>query len=142
MFKNILLPIDLEDGALSRQVLDATLDQCRDPDARLYVLTVVPGFGMSIVSQYFPENYEEESIATAAARLEKFVADNIPSKIKTKVMVANGSIYEEILKAVKQTGCDLVVMGAHRPGLEEFLLGPNAAKVVRHAGCSVFVVRP
>ncbi|MBT5810117.1 MAG: universal stress protein, partial [Rhodospirillaceae bacterium] len=70
------------------------------PDACLYVLTVVPGFGMSIVSQYFPKNYEEESLANAAERLEKFVADNVPSKVNAKVIVANGSIYEEILNAV------------------------------------------
>jgi nucleotide-binding universal stress UspA family protein len=141
MFKNILLPVDLEEGELSQRLLDVTLAQCQESDACLHVLTVLPGFGMSIVSQYFPKNYEEESLTNATVRLEKFVEKYIPSTIKTKIMVANGSIYEEILKIAKQMKCDLIIMSAHRPGLEAFLLGPNAAKVVRHAECSVFVVR-
>jgi universal stress protein F len=32
-------------------------------------------------------------------------------------------------------------MGAHRPSLADFLLGPNSARVARHAGCTVTVVR-
>ncbi len=48
---------------------------------------------------------------------------------------------EKILKAVEETGCDLIVMASHRPALKDYLLGPNAARVVRHANCSVLVVR-
>ena len=36
---------------------------------------------------------------------------------------------------------DLIVIGCHAPGVGDFLLGSNAARVVRHAGCSVYVVR-
>ncbi len=32
-------------------------------------------------------------------------------------------------------------MGSHRPELSDYLLGPNAGKVVRHAKCLVMVVR-
>jgi len=32
-------------------------------------------------------------------------------------------------------------MASHRPALKDFLLGPNAAKVVRHAKCAVMVIR-
>lgn len=32
-------------------------------------------------------------------------------------------------------------MAAHRPALKDYLLGPNAARVVRHSNCSVLVVR-
>ena len=35
----------------------------------------------------------------------------------------------------------LIVMGSHHPELKDYLLGPNAAKVMRHADCSVMVVR-
>ena len=56
-------------------------------------------------------------------------------------LVATGSIYEEILEVAKKTGADLIVIGAHQPHLSEFLLGPNAARVVRHSKCSVYVVR-
>jgi nucleotide-binding universal stress UspA family protein len=35
----------------------------------------------------------------------------------------------------------MIVMASHRPELKDYLLGPNAARVVRHAECSVLVVR-
>ena len=36
---------------------------------------------------------------------------------------------------------DLIVIGAHKPDFKDYLLGPNAARVVRHSHCSVHVVR-
>ena len=44
-------------------------------------------------------------------------------------------------RAANRLGCDLIVVGAHRPELGDYLLGPNAARIVRHADQSVFVVR-
>jgi len=37
------------------------------------------------------------------------------------------------------TGC--IVIGSHKPGLRDYLLGSTAAKVVRHAACAVHVKR-
>ena len=36
---------------------------------------------------------------------------------------------------------DLVVVGSHRPVMSDYLLGSNAKTIVRHALCSVLVVR-
>ncbi len=59
----------------------------------------------------------------------------------TRRSVGYGTVYEEILKIAKETGCDMIVNASHRPELKDYLLGPNAARVVRHAGCSDMVVR-
>jgi nucleotide-binding universal stress UspA family protein len=56
-------------------------------------------------------------------------------------IVGHGTIYREILVRAERTKCDLIVMASHRPELQDYLLGPNAARVVRHAKCSVMVVR-
>jgi universal stress protein F len=56
-------------------------------------------------------------------------------------IVATGSIYQEILSTAEKAGSDLIVIGAHDPDLKDFLLGPNASRIVRHAKCSVHVVR-
>lgn len=65
----------------------------------------------------------------------------MPSGATAHAHVATGTIYKEILHFGDSIGCDLIVVGSHRAGHEEYLLGPNAARVVRHAKCSVFVVR-
>ncbi|MDR8241073.1 universal stress protein UspG, partial [Acinetobacter baumannii] len=36
---------------------------------------------------------------------------------------------------------DVIVIGSRKPGISTHLLGSNAAAVVRHAECSVLVVR-
>jgi len=141
MFKNILLPVDLEEEKGSAKALSVALDLCKDHNAKLHVLAVVPGFSMSMVSQYFPKDFEEKTIADTVKRLKAHVVKNVPSDIKAKAIVANGNVYEEILHTADEINCDLVVITAHRPDLKDFLLGPNAARVVRHAKCSVLVVR-
>jgi nucleotide-binding universal stress UspA family protein len=36
---------------------------------------------------------------------------------------------------------DLIILGAHRPDISDYLMGANAAQIVRHADCSVWTVR-
>jgi nucleotide-binding universal stress UspA family protein len=55
-------------------------------------------------------------------------------------VVRAGNVYEEILKLADEIACDLIVMASHWPELKDYFLGPNAARVVRHANCSVLVV--
>ena len=108
-------------------------------------MTVVPDFRMSAVAQYFPEDYAGRAAGEAAEQLKKLsaerVTDGITDGIKVHHRVHHGTIYEEILRVAAQTGCDLIVVASHRPALKDYLLGPNAARVVRHAACSVLVVR-
>jgi nucleotide-binding universal stress UspA family protein len=56
-------------------------------------------------------------------------------------LVVTGNAYEEILNVAKQANSSLIVIGAHKPDFTDFLLGPNAARVVRHSSCSVMVIR-
>ena len=141
MFKEILLPVDLGDEGSAMKAVAAAIELAKGGAAKLHVLAVVPGYSMSIISQYFPADFEQKSLADATARLRQFIAANIPADISSQAIVANGTGYEEILKAAKDIHCDLVVIASHRPELKDYLLGPNAARVVRHADCSVLVVR-
>ncbi len=141
MFKDILLPIDLGDVESSRKAVSTAIELSRTEGARLHLLCVVPGYSMSIVSQYFPEGFEETSLTEAAKQLGDFIAKNIPAEIASSAIVANGTVYKEILRVAGEIGCDMIVMASHRPELKDYLLGPNAARVVRHANCSVLVVR-
>ncbi len=141
MFKEILLAVDLGDPDSSKKALSVAVELSQGAGARLQVLTVVPGFSMSIISQYFPENFEEKSLAGAAQQLNDYIGANIPSDIATQAIVANGTIYKEILRVAAESDCDLIAVASQRPELKDYLLGPNAARVVRHATCSVLVVR-
>jgi nucleotide-binding universal stress UspA family protein len=141
MFQNVLVPLDLSDKHSWRKALPAAIGLCEAFGARLHVITVVPEFGLPMVGQYFPEGYEEKLRQQAARQLKDLVAEQVPDAVPTRRIVAEGKIYREILKAARTVPADLIVMGSHHPELKDYLLGPNAAKVMRHADCSVMVVR-
>lgn len=141
MYKNIMLTVDLNEESSWRKALPAAVEYCRGFGATLHVMTVVPDFGMTVVATYFPEGYEEKMLAEATRKLEAFTAANVPDAVPVKHVVGHGTVYQEILRAAKEIDADLIVMGSHRPELMDYLLGPNAARVVRHADRSVLVVR-
>jgi universal stress protein F len=55
--------------------------------------------------------------------------------------VVSGGVYHELLREATEWRADLIVVGSHRPVMSDYLLGSNAKTIVRHAQCSVLVVR-
>lgn len=141
MYANILLAIDLGQRAAERRAVDTVVDYARAFGSTVHLLTVVPDFGMSLVGGFFPQNFESETLKRADAELHAFAQEMFPPEVRRRTIVGHGGIYREILRYSAEIGVDLIVMSAHRPDLEDYLLGPNAARVVRHARCSVLVVR-
>ncbi len=142
MYKRILVPIDLqEDDRTRRMALNRAVELCRYYKAKLFALTVVPDMGMPIVAQYFPADAGDRIVAEAENLLHELVEAHIPEDIDVRHLVAQGSIYRRILRMSEKVEADLIVMPAHRMKLKDYLLGTNTAKVVRHAKCSVLVVR-
>jgi len=77
----------------------------------------------------------------AREALHEFTAKYVPKGTVVQHIISHGNVYEEIIEAANQVGADVIVIGSHRPKLRDYLLGPNAARVVRHATQSVVVVR-
>ena len=141
MYNSILVPVDLGHVNASRKAIDSAVQLAQLWQADLHVLAVLPDFGMPVVGSYFPEGYEKNALREMKQKLADFTNEHIVDGVSAKAHVAHGTIYEEILRAAKTLAVDLIVVSAHRPELKDYLLGPNAARVARHAGCSVMVVR-
>lgn len=141
MFKHILLAVDLEHKETWQKMVPEAVSYASHAGSTLHVMTVVPDFGMSIVGSFFPKNYEETVLKEMNEKLHQFVKDNIPADVKVQHIVGHGNAYEEILHMQKKLSCDLIIIGSHSPSMQDYLLGPNAARVVRHANCSVLVIR-
>lgn len=45
-----------------------------------------------------------------------------------------GTVYDQVLSEATEFNSDLIVVGSHRPSMSTYLLGSNAARIVRHAG--------
>jgi nucleotide-binding universal stress UspA family protein len=141
MYKSILVPIDLSEESSWRKSLPSAIAMARTFGTDLHVITVVPDFGRSIVGGYFPDGFEAQALEKTSEILKQFLEQNVPGDIICKGHVAHGTIYEEINQVADKLGCDLIVLASHRPELKDYLLGPNAARVVRHARQTVMVVR-
>lgn len=142
MFTKILAPIDLDHTSVNDVLLSNAEEMANLYNAELHVITVIPNYSMSIVGSFFPKEHEKQALEAAKAALKDVLSTRTAPASGVKGHVAHGTIYDEITKAADKLKCDLIIMASNRPELKDFLLGPNAARVVRHARQSVFVVRP
>ncbi len=141
MYQKILLSVDVNDEMSWRKALPVALKQCEAFGAELHVVTVVPKLPTGLINAYVPGLASETMTKDAEGKLAELVAGNVPDGVPVVRHVSHGNIYQGILHAAEKAGADLIVMASHRPEMSDFLLGPNAARVVRHSVCSVLVVR-
>lgn len=140
-YKKILIPVDLDEESSWVDALPKAIALASAFGASLTVMTVVPDFGAGVVGSFFPDGFAEKAAREAEIQLAALCERAVPAALRTERVVAHGTIYEEVLETARTAGIDLIVMASHRPKLADYLLGPNAARVVRHATCSVLVVR-
>lgn len=143
MSRPVLCAVDISNAGKDDAVLK-TAKRLADLDgAQLDVVTVIPDFGKSLVAGFFDKSHHDDAVKTAKAALRDQIIASLGSDADAEVrhVVATGTAYEEILRTASETQCGLIVIGAHKPDFADYLLGPNAARVVRHSSCSVHVVR-
>ena len=76
----------------------------------------------------------------ARERLERHAAD-LSGELVASVRVTVGTPWQSICRAALEEQVALIVIGAHRYGFVDRVLGTTAAKVVNHADRTVVVVR-
>ena len=134
MYETILVPVDLghaEEGSKAlRRARKMGGRQARI--VALYVAPDIPGF----VATQLPEEVMEEHLAEARAKLSTHAVG-----VGAEVEVRSGHPSTGILEYANEIGADLIIMASHHPGVQDYFLGSTAARVVRHAECSVLVER-
>lgn len=139
MFKTVLVPVDVAHPDEARRILAAAKTLTAAWDCELHVMTVVPDVGMAIVGSFLNKAQEDESLAAAKAELHAAVDD--AGIAPTKFYIKAGKIYDRIISTANEIDADLILISAHSPDLEDYLLGSNAARIVRHSKKSVLVLR-
>ena len=136
MYKKILVPIDMAHAAEGKKNVGDALKHAVE-DAKitlLYVVEEIPNWAAISL----PADLIDKSLAEAHDEL-KAIANATGRKMD--VEVRTGHSYNTILDVAEEKEVDLIIVASHRPGLKDYFLGSTAAKVVRHARCSVLVVR-
>ena len=140
MFYRIILAIDLADTSPTPKGLTQALEVANTSGGELRLVNVQPLLPATFM-EYVPADFDEEQEKRAVTALEAIVAKIAMPKERLSFAVVSGGVYHELLREATEWRADLIVVGSHRPVMSDYLLGSNAKTIVRHANCSVLVVR-
>jgi len=140
MYKHIIVAVDLAHGDAGKAILAkaANLIDAGGTIRLLHVLEDVPSY----IAAELPRDLNDRRHAEAKVEL-KMLASEIESATGAAVELEtrHGAAAGQILQAAEDHGADLIMIASHRPGLSDYFIGSTAARVVRHAQCSVLITR-
>lgn len=140
MYDQILVATDGSDG-ISNAITEA-VGLAGLADATLHALYVVDTRDYSTLPESKWLTIEAELTEQGEQAVEAVEQRGTERGIDIVTAVTRGIPHEEILAYVDQHAIDLIVMGTHgRTGLNHFLIGSVAEKVIRSADVPVHVVR-
>jgi len=136
MYKNIIVPIDLDKAENGKAMLDK-VKELTDEGGKVTVVTVVedmPG----LITAELPEELIQKAAHTGRSSLVDMVK---AADLTADVQILSGRPHRVIANLADEIGADLILIASHEPGVQDYLLGSTAAGVVHHAKCSVLVAR-
>ena len=143
--KNIIAAVDFSNATPA--VMEIAISIAKSFGAELQLLHVIepePTFvtyGFSVAEYPAMTSFRDETIRRAKARMEELLTQarkDVPGSVSH---LLEGSPLLELLKQVKQSGADFVVIGSHGHGvLSSLLLGSVAEGMVRKAAVPTLVV--
>jgi len=142
-FHKILCPIDFSPGSQQAMRVATALATAAGAELVLAHSTYVPP--LAFAGDYtFPAPVIQDLSDDAKRRLDDAVREVTALGAKrVSSRLLDGLPWTMLVAELDDPGYDLVVIGTHgRTGLSRILLGSVAEKIVRHAPCSVLVVRP
>ena len=136
MYKSILVPIDVTHEGTGARIIEKAKGLA-DEDAKMTLLHVMDDIP-SYMQVYIPAGKLESNLLEIKDELST-MAKNIG--IDAGIVVRFGKASRIILEEAESIGADLIILASHKPGMQDYLIGSTASRVVRHARCSVLIDR-
>ncbi|CAI1568589.1 Universal stress protein G [Serratia quinivorans] len=142
MYKTILVPIDIEEDLLTEHALEHVEYLAKISGAKVHFFHALPDASAFVTAYSFGiKEFENQAEVKAVDKLKKIMSEiDIPLE-RLDYTISFGSPRDEVLQLADEIGADLIIIGSRRPSVKTYLLGSNAAAIVRHANISVMVVR-
>ena len=144
MFKHILVPVD--GSPTSMQAVDKAIALAKAFGSAVTVVCAIDPYPFTGVGEDFGYG-QTEYLSTAMAQAHRSIhgaeAAFKAAGLDTDARVVENRVpHEGILETAVEQGADLIVMGSHgRRGLQRFLLGSVAQRVLSHSQIPVMVVQ-
>lgn len=137
MYRKIMVPVDLAHTEKIEKALNSASDLAKHygvPVCYVSVTSTAPG-----PVAHTPQEYKQK-LHEFAAKQSEIHGQKIEAFVYTSHDPAV-DLDDTLLKAIHESGSDLVVMATHVPGIPEHIFASNGGAVASHADVSVFLVR-
>lgn len=144
MFKRILVPVD--GSPTSMAAVGKAIGMAQSFGAAVTLVCVIDPYPFSGVGTDFAYG-QAEYLSLAMAQAHRSIHDaevtfKAAGLVTETCIVENRAPHEGILETAEQQGVDLIIMGSHGlRGIQRFLLGSVAQKVLSGSDVPVMVVR-
>lgn len=138
MFSEIFVPVDIGQTEQARLAIRAAKLNLA-PGGHIILMHVLEPLPTYVAAQL-----EAEVVDSAAKQAEQVLETLKLSEAMaddTRILVEVGRTYQTIVSHINDANEQAIVMSAHSPQFSDIFLGSVAGQVVRHARCSVFVLR-
>lgn len=137
VYARIMVPIDLEHAERLGKAVETAAALAARFDAPLTFVGVTTA--LPSATAHNPEEYAAKLSAFAETQAKR---GGVRAEAKTMVSHDPATDLDKtLLKAVKETGADLVVMASHIPNAMDHFWASHSGRLARNAEVSVFVVR-
>lgn len=138
MFDSIVVAAALfSKGATSRGLI-AKAVKMLNPGGRLtlvHVMDEIPAYMVAAMSKEQLNKHRK----TVREQLDALAASARGTQVDVDLRAGKPST--QILQCATECDAELIMIASHKPGFGDYFIGSTAARVVRHAQCSVLVSR-
>lgn len=137
MFKRIMAPVDLVHVDSLGRALDCAADLAKHYGVPISLVGVTSSAPSRVARN--PEEFGQKLSAFAETQASLHGVE-----VSAHTAIAHDpttEIDDALMRAIDETGADLVVMASHLPDVMDHVWPSNGGKLAEHATCSVLVVR-
>ncbi len=140
LYKKLLIATD--GSEYTKKAIDYGIDLAINTEAKLQAIYVVDTGAYRSIPLSAPEEYAFSLLRKEGDMAIKYVADTAEiAGLEVEGIIAEGHPAEEIIKYAEKNSIDIIVIGTlGKSGLDRFLLGSVADKVIRNSKIPVIVV--
>lgn len=136
MYTRIVVAVDLAQLEQGKALLANAL-KLLDAGGEVRLVHVLEDVPAYVIAE-LPRDINDRRVAESRVELRDMV-HGLDQHVE--IEVRHGAASNQIIEAAQDCNADLIMIASHRPGLSDYFIGSTAARVVRHAQCSVLISR-
>lgn len=147
MYKNILVPIDIDEDVSMNKAIPLVENIAKNEDPYVHFLYVLPKLPQSSYYRLVMNGDQFNQLdqgclkTTAEKELKKIIERFDLPEDRMEIHICIGKPRDAILQIADDIDADLIIIGSHDPKASPYHLGSTAGDITRYAKRSVMIVR-